>query len=318
MIILGQTTLNLDAVKYFATKQTEIPGLNLSALALPNEFCTAVTQCVPCLKVFTDEIGSDFYKNDKFEMFLNIGSSGTVIYSLIKVEECGVETVINVTDGTYGALTDGSASTPRYVEYVWDFYKIWTLQGYGKYRFEIQQENTSGRPTQAKVSPTFCLARYSATAANRTIRIETEQTGKIKNGNNYGTFTFFQQIRLPGALVFNGNPSDNDAEQLNNDSRSLIQIKDQLNPEYSLRIDLVSAPQVVMTMFDYLFANKVNVSDYNVYNFVVDPANLQAKFYRSIPLKRNNTEFEPSSKVVRKSFTFTMEYFRKNVFKINN
>lgn len=318
MIFLGQTVTSLDGIARFATKQTEIPGLKLSELGLPDDFCTAVTQCVPCLKVFTDEIGSDFYKNDLFSMFLNIGSSGTVFYRLIKIADCGEETVTNVIDGTYGTLTDGSSATPKFVEYTWDFFKIWTLQGYGKYRMEIQQENTTGRLTQAILSPVFCLAKYSAKAANRTIRIESEQSGKIQNGNNYGTYISFQQIRLPGALKFSGNPSENDAEQLNNDSRSLIQIKDQLSPEYSLTLDLVSAPQLMNTMFDYLFSNKVNVSDYNVYNFVVDPRDLQAKFFRSLPLKRTDTDFSASSKTVRRSFTFTMEYFNKNVFKINN
>jgi hypothetical protein len=201
MIFNSQTSSSFAAAAYFSTKTTGIPMISLYAEGVATDYCTCIRQCVPCLKAFTDEVGSDYYMNDLFQQYLNIGSSGTVEIRLIKIAQNGSETTTIVTDGTYGTLTNGSASSPKYYEYVWDFYKIWSVQGYGKYRFEIENINTSSRPVQTLVSPDFCLQRYTAYAANRTIRIETEQTGRIKNGNNYGTLPFFQQIRLPGSLV---------------------------------------------------------------------------------------------------------------------
>lgn len=318
MIFLSQTATSLASAAHFSWKRTDIPCTLLREGQSTDDFCACLRQCVPCLKMFTDEVGTDFYKNDLYQQFLNVVKGGSVVISLIKTDGFGVETTTIVTDDTYGTLTDGSLLIPRFLEYVWDFYKIWNNLGYGRYQMKIENKNIVGNVVQTLLSPCFSLHKYTDVMANGTIRIETEQTGRIKNGNNYGTTTFYQQIRLPGALMLSALPSENDAEQLNDDSRSLLQIKDQLSPEYRLRIDLVSSGQIMMTIFDYLFANKVKVSDYNVYNFATDPANLQSESYRSIPLKRNATEFNPSSKVLRKSFTFTMEYFNKNVFKTNN
>ncbi len=318
MIILGQSSTSLDAPIHFATKRTGIDMIFLNTIGLQVDFCTCIAQCVPCLKSFTDEVGTDFYKNDKFFQYLNIAKGGTNQICLIKINPGGAETVIVVTDDTYGILVESLIDVPRFVSYEWDFFKIWGLLGYGKYRFEIKQLSVAGNPIQSIQSPTFCLQRYTDQAANGTIRIETTQTGRIRSGNNYGDAIYNQQIRLPGELVFKELASENDSEQLNNDSRSLIQIKDQLNPEYTLTIKLASAPQLMLTLFDYLFANDVKISDYNVFNFVANPEDLQADMYRSIPLKRNGTDFKPSSRVKRKTFNFNMEYANKNVFKINN
>ena len=278
MIFIPQTVTDLDSAAHFATKRTDIGVIFLNKIAQPTGFCACIVQCVPCLPAFTDKIGSDFFKNDTFLSFINVASSGTTVVTLIKIAPDGSETNIIVTDGTYGFLTDGSASTPAFVSYVWNFFKIFTVEGFGKYQFKIENKNTSGRVVSTDLSPVFCLQFFTAIAANRTIRIEAVKTGKLKHGNDYGSFFFFQQIRLPGRLVYLNEITENDDQQLSNNKRSLVQIKDQIFPEYQLQIHLVSAPQIVRTMFDYLFAGDVKVSDYNVYNFVADPSNIQSLF----------------------------------------
>ena len=198
------------------------------------------------------------------------------------------------------------------------FFKIFNIKGLGRYQFKIENKNTSGRIVQTRLSPVFCLQLFTAKAANRTVRIETEMTGKLLHGNDYGVLPQFQQIRLPGRLKLSSAPMENDDLELNNTRRSLVQIKDQMLPEYELEIFLVSAPQIALVFFDYLFANFVKVSDYSVFNLVLDPADVGATQYKSLPLKRISNDFDPSAKHIRKSFTFTMEYFNKNVFKIND
>lgn len=318
MIFIPQTVTDLDAPEYFATKRTGIEVLFLNKIAQPTGFCSCIIQCVPCLPMFTDKIGLDFFKNDTFLQYINVASSGTTTVTLTKIAPDGSETNIIVTDGTYGALTDGSASSPRYFTYTWDFFKIFNVEGFGKFQFKLENKNVAGKVISVDLSPVFCLQFFTAIAANRTIRIESVKTGKLKHGNDYGSLFFAQQIRLPGRLVYLNEITENDDQQLNNNKRSLVQIKDQVFPEYQLQIHLVSAPQIVRTMFDYLFAGDVKISDYNVNNFVVDPADMNACQYLSIPLKKTITEFNPSGTNIRKSFNFTMEYANKNVFKTNN
>ncbi len=319
MIFIPQSATNLQNVNYFADKRTGVPVLFLKEIGPGVEdFCTCLVQCIPCLTVFTDEIGIDIYKNDKFLMYENVSTNVVGKVFLTKIAGDGDETEIEMVDNTYGVYDDGSADDPPYIAFNADFFKIQQLLGFGRYKFRVELQSLFNKPLQVSPSPCFLIKKFSQRAANRTIRIEAQQTGKLKHGNNYGDKLFLQQIRLPGRLIYSGDGVENDDLQLNDDSRSLVQVKDQMFAEYQLEIYLVSAPQMVTVLLDYLFANKVMISDYGVYNWVFDPANPSATFYRSLPVKKTANEFDPSGKVKRKSFSITMEYFKKNVFKTNN
>lgn len=316
---VNQSVSNLDVPNYFADKRTAVPVLFLKALGSDlDDFCACFDQCVPCLKVFTDEIGEDYYKNDKHLIYVNTFTGSTNKIYLTQIGWDGSETDIELTDNTYGTYYDGTAADPKYMAYELDFYEVWSNLGYGKYKIRIESQNAFARALQTVPSPCFEVKKYTDSDAHGTIRIETEQSGLISNGQNYGSTTWSQQLRLPGRLEYSADVQENDDLQLNDNNRSLLQIKDQTFPEYTLQIHLVSAAQVIMPLFDYLFANSVKVSDFNVYNFVINPDDTQATSYRSIPLKRTATDFSPNGKARRKSFNFTMEYAYKNVFKTNN
>lgn len=308
-------TSNLATPNYYSTKKVIIPTFlpkDISEL----EYSTCIRNCVPSLLAFTDGVGQDFYKNDFYRLFLNLVSGGSVV---LKIIDCN-GLVTTVTDNTYGELV---TVADKYFTYRFEFYKIWDNLGYGTYHFEIENLNGSGSVVQREISPKFRLIKYSPENANGTIRIETQQRGILKHNKSYtdnsilGAVGANQQIRFKGKLMFSGEVVENDELQLNNANRSLMQIKDQVFPAYEMRIDLVSSKQITQVLFDYLFANNVRISDYNLYNHVVDPSNLSATAYRSLPVKRTSTSFTSSSKQIRKTYTIGLEYANKNVFKIN-
>lgn len=313
-IKIGQTTTDPAVARYFSGKRTDIKVFLPRQLADESDFCTCIKQCVRALPAFTDEVGTDFYKNDKYAEFMNVITGGSIVCTLIK--NGNQETAI--TDNTYGVFT---SVTNTYFRFEIDFYKVWDGLGYGTYELNIKNLNVSGSVVSEITSPKFNLMKFSEKAANNTFRIETKQSGVLKHGKKYINLknddTVSQQIRMYGGLVFSGNVIENDSLQLNNNERSQVQIKDQAFPEYELTIQLASSAQVNPVLLDYLFAQEVKISDYSVYNFVHDPREPSAVFYRSLPVKRTGTEFNASRTNKRKTIKIPLEYDYKNVFKIN-
>lgn len=314
-IFIPISTPSLATARFFSAKETNIKVFRPSSLDVAGDFCTCIQQCIPDLPAFTDEIGADFYKNDVFAIFINTITDGTIVATLTDRDG----TVTNLTDDTYGTYI--SVPSSNYFRFEVNFYKVWLGLGYGSYTLKVENLNGSSSVVKSVTSPCFQLKFFTTESANRTVRIETFQFGILKHGNKYaddnGLIRVNQQIRLYGALTFNGQSIENSSLQLNNDQRSQIQIKDQLFPEYNLEIHLAASSQINFVLLDYLFANDVKISDFNVYNFVFDPQKPAASFYRSIPVKRTTTDFAPSRTKLRKTFNIGMEYNNKNVFKIN-
>ena len=160
MIFLPQTSTDLDAPAEFASKQTGIEGLALKTLGSEGDFCVCIKQCVPCLSVFTDKIGNDSFKNDKYRSYINVFTGSTTEIYLTRIDGSGNETDILVTTNLYGILDDGSASDPKYVSYEWNFFKIWLAHGFGKFKFRIDNLNSSSRGVQTVQSPVFCISMW--------------------------------------------------------------------------------------------------------------------------------------------------------------
>lgn len=315
-IFITPASSSLATARYFSGSFLNVRVFSPIIPDESGDFCTCIKQCLPNLPAFTDEIGTDFYKNDKFAIFINTITDGTIRVTLKKD---GADNVL-LTDNTYGIYSNGGSA--NYFRFELDFYKVWNGLGYGAYSFLV--ENLSGADViQSVSSPKFELKKFSSKAANRTVRIETLQSGILQHGltyvnkSNLSKQQFAQQVRLYGSLTLSGHTIENTSLQLSNDARSQIQIKDQLIPEYTLNLHLLGSRQANFILLDYLFANSVNVSDYNVYNYVFDPRHPNAYNYRSLPLKRVSTDFAETRTKLRKTFSIAMEYNNKNIFKIN-
>tara|TARA_R110000772_G_scaffold120327_3_gene226509 strand:- start:3775 stop:4752 length:978 start_codon:yes stop_codon:yes gene_type:complete len=325
MIFLPNDATSLRTVAFFSSRAPNIKTEFLANLEIDSDFCTCITQCVPKLPVFTDEIGTDFYKNDKTSLFartlnsnLVIGSS--TVFQIVNVITGVVTPLVNTTHGT---LTQGI----KFDLFEVDWFKIYSTLGYGKYRLEFKTTvSLYLQILDSYCSTAYHLKPYSDKLANGTVRLEFEQNGKLNHSKDFSNLlsltltpvVFRKQVRLPGSLKFESMNEETDHLTLNGKDRPSYQIKDQIRPEYTLDLHLVSSAQVVETLFNDLFANPVNVTDYNVYNFVADVDNYSATKYRSIKLMKKTSNFSATSKQKRKSFSFAMALFNDKIFKTNN
>lgn len=325
MIFLANEASSLRTVAFFTSRDEEIDTQLLANLEIQSDFCTCITQCVPKLPVFTDEIGSDFYKNDKTSLFArslntNLGTGSVTVFKIVNVIT-GVAATL--TNSTHGSLTQGVGFELFEV----DWFKIYNTLGYGKYRLEFKTTiAVFFQILDSYCSTPYHLKPYSDKLANGTVRLEFEQNGKLNHSTDFSNLrglsltpvVFRKQVRLPGSLKFESMNEETDHLTLNGKDRPSYQIKDQIRPEYTLDLHLVSSAQVVETLFNDLFANPVKVTDYNVYNFVADVDNYMATKYRSIKLIKKTSNFSATSKQKRKSFSFAMSLFNDKIFKTNN
>ncbi|NRA81851.1 MAG: hypothetical protein HRU18_26945 [Pseudoalteromonas sp.] len=311
MKFITPATSNAQTGVYFTTKRVGIQSITPLTPPEEGDVCRCLRQCIRPLPAFTDEDGGDLYKNDLYSQYINTLTGGTVEIEIFKN---GVSLGL-VTDNTYGIRFEDT--TNNYAGYVWVWFKVWQTSGYGNYYFVIRNKNGAGTVKIEEISPTFTLKKYTERAAHGTVRIETVQKGKLKHWKNYVAPVWAQQIRFYGSLKLTGNVIENDKVVSSLDTRKSIQIKDQLRPEYELQLIMPGAESTFSVLYDYLFAETVLVSDYNIFNFVHQPNLPGAQNYRSIPLKRTGTEFTPSRKARRKTFNIAMEYDYDNVFKIN-
>jgi len=327
MIFIQSIVPNLATPAYFSTKRQNVETEKTSTSAIPSDFCTCIIQCVPALKVFCDDSG-EFYKSDITALFirnLNVISFPSPIFSNT------VGTINNVLTGVKTSLVDGThgelIQVDKFYYFQVDWLKIKNTLGLGKYQLEATTTAVfGGQVIDYFCSPTYKLYNYSDKLANGTVRLEIEQTGKLNHSYDYsnlkGSFgkpvIYSNQIRLPGSLKFEAMNEEIDHLTLTGSTRESYQIKDQIRPTYKLDLHLLSAPQVIYTLFNDLFANPVKVSDYNVYNFVADVEDYAAEKYISLPLIKESSSFDASAKQKRKSFSFTMVYFNDKIFKTND
>ena len=328
-IFLNQTSTNLKIPAFFSTKRTNIDVFKQLLLGIPEDFCTCIMQCVPGLKVFTDQVGDDFYKNDLTTIF-----SPTLNKSFPVPPGLGsttTATITNVDTGVVTSLTNVNHGEEingvKFYMFIISWFKIQQTLGFGRYRIEYSTvSNTFGLTLAEYCSPVYDLLPYSDKLANGTIRLELTDQGRLNHSFDYRNMitssgkktVYTNQVRLPGSLKWESGNEETDHLTLNGVDRPSYQIKDQVRPKYTLDIHLVSAAQFVKTYYDDMFASPLNVSDYNVYNFVSDPRNYQAIKYRSLPLIKESSTFSATAKQKRKSFSFSMKYFNDNIFKTSN
>jgi len=332
MIILNQTSTSLETPKYFSTKSDEVPVIRKTTVDFDREFCTCFVQCVPDLKVFTDETGADELKNDWHSLFIPTVNNPPLSASVITRTVTNIDTGVITTllDGTHGVLNEGK----NYFWFKVSFYDIWNTLGYGRYQFSlVENSNFGGGVINQYQSPVFRLMPYTDKAANGTVRIYSKNKGELHHGNDYSNIQlnysqltpdteriyFEQQTRLPGRFYFKSNEVENDHLVLNNSNLSTYQVKDQLRPTYQLDLHLLSSIQVMPVVFDDLFGSEIYVTDYNVYNHVVDPRNYQANQYVNLPVRREGMNLNnPSATSIRKTYSFDMAYEYDNIYKTNN
>lgn len=310
MIKLFQPVSTLETAKHYSTRRTGIPVVRIEDVVQEDDFCTCIMQCIPCLPLLTDEIGTDEYKNDFFSVYQNSITGGShTLHIIVEDEE------IEITDNTYGTEYVGT----YFYGYKFDAFKIYDEHGYGKYSVVMRNYDSVNNLVKTTTSPCFELQKFSARKANKTVRIETRQSGRLLHGNNYTDLSLTnpalkalqywrQQIRLPGNLKMSGLTVENDRLVLSDDLRTSLQVLDKMGVEYDLTLERLSVEQAFPVIFDYLFSAPVYVTDYNVYNWTS---------YRNIRLVKTAIDFQPRL-AKRNTFVIKMKREEENIEKFND
>lgn len=310
MINLFQPASTLEPAQHYSTVRRDIAVVRVEDITQEDEFCTCIMQCIPCLPLLTDEVGTDAYKNDFFRLYQNSITGGThTLHIVVDGQE------IEVTDNTYGTEYDGNF----FYGYEFEAHKIWVEHGYGKYSAVMRLYDSLNNLIKTTTSPCFELQKFSDRKANKTVRIETRQSGRLLHGNDYTDLSlrsaglktpqyWAQQIRLPGNLKMSGIVVENDRLVLNNDMRTSLQVLDKMGVEYDLTLERLSVEQAFPVIFDYLFSAPVYVTDYNVYNWTK---------YRNIRLVKTGIEFQPRI-AKRNTFVIKMKREEENIEKFND
>jgi hypothetical protein len=308
MIELFVTPGTVQTEKHYTTIRTLIPVVD-TAIEQDLDFSTCTVQCIPNLRMLTDEVGDDWYKNDYFTMYQNSIASGSHEIAIIVND---VE--IAVTDDTYGKLYTGV----NFTGYRFDAYSIWSEHGYGNYRTVMRTFDVSSSVVKEEWSACFKVELFSDKSANGTVVIESQKNGSLRNGKKYYDLSmpgaqrslpyWSQRVRLPGKLKRSGLPIELSGVTMNDITQTRKQVFDTMGEAFDLHINLVSSEQILPVIFDDMFANVVMVTDYNVYNF---------EAHRRLRLLRESIEVQPRV-VKRKSFVFKMISDEKKNEKFND
>lgn len=256
--IIPPTTTNDGLATLLDTSPAVVPSV-----VTENQVC--VCKCNYRERVFS-EVGAitDWNKNDKTTLlFKKAISADTITIKLIDGD-----TEYTITDDTYGTYyAPGSlTSQPLYVGFVADWNKIYNALGPGLYTFEITTVIIGVTTTIDSIE--YFLQPYSDRAADGTVRIETYNTGTILSSlfdyTDLLSGGWYQSFRIRGKLLPKVPKlvTDNYYDQ----DYNLRQIQDKITDEYTLDLSLVPIEIADKLIYDNLLANRILVSDYNIYN----------------------------------------------------
>ena len=247
-----------DGYLIFSDAQTVVkPKSNVT-----NDIC--ICKCVEKSLVFAETTITADYKNDKTSLlFRKLASTDTVSIHL-KNDLLNLD--VTITDDTLGTYYSSFTSQPLQIGFICDWQKVLTTHGIGVYYFEISKIILG--ESEVITSVNYSLQEYSDELANGTVRIDSYQDGNIKNTNVIfkGLIPggWFNSVRIQGRLM-NKTPNftqDNYYNQVD----KLVQIRDTVQNEWLIETGLLRIEVADLLLENMFLANKIVVSDFNVYS----------------------------------------------------
>lgn len=207
--------------------------------------------------------GGEWWQNDKSEFITKkLVSTDTILFELYKD---GVK-VADLNDDTYGVFYNGFTNQPLYVGYLIDWLYVYLMLGVGKY--QVKTNKTILGTTTVEESRIFNLMTYSDEAADNTVRIESYQTGTIKNNpiDYEGLLPngWYGSIRIAGKFG-NKTPKLTKDNYLDYDDVVQQNILTTVN-EWTLSTELLPSYVSDKIVYDYLLANSIQITDYTLLN----------------------------------------------------
>lgn len=268
-------------------------------------FCPCDFRCDFEEKVFADE-ENDGIKNDFSDfLFKKITSSDTILIELLKKDIV----VAQINDDSYGLYYDGFDNQPLYVGWQADWTKI--FQSFSGGRYQIRVTTSILGDESIFLSRYFRLNTFDVLSADKTVKIESFQSGNIENSE----FDFTglvdggwrSSIRLNDSQFGKMQPGlERDIYQ--DTSYRDVQNRDAVNREFKLESNLVPESIYDRITTKDLLGNHILITAYDVLQelkyekFAVVPESFDEARYDNL----GNTHF---------SVTFSDR--QKNIIKTN-
>lgn len=260
------------------------------------DFCTCFFVCdyEEDAYVYLDD-PLDEYKNDYRSILITLKDSSST-YEFFLVDSTDSE--IALVDNTYGQLFDVGFNTvqPLKVGYRVDWVKVYELLGVGQYRIRVKQTDFGNTVTVD--SHKFNLRVFNEVQSNHTVKIETVQTGKVLNGEDYGGMDWANMIRIKG--TFKGESPQYEIDRVQDANYQDIDIQVEKFNQYTLQTELLPS-SIGDIITDYVaLTDKIEVSTNDIFNY---------KQYRQLPVTFTGDleSGEDYSRNNRKRFTVTFK-----------
>lgn len=267
-------------------------------------FCPCDFRCDFEELVFADDSG-DGIRNDTTDfLFRKIAASDTILIELIK----GGVVVVQIVDDTYGTYYDGFTNQPLYVGWQADWTAIFNAFSGGRYQVRITT-TILGETTEI-LSRYFRLNTFDELTANRTVKIESFQSGNLQNSDF--DFTGLLEggwpsaIRLPG--IFGKMQPTIERDIYQDSSYREVQNRDTVGRDYKLEANLVPESIYNRITTKDLLGNQILITSYNV---------LQELKYEKFPVVPDNFDEALYDNLGQTFFKITFSDRQKNIIKSN-
>jgi len=250
--------------------------------------CGCNSACFYKELVFADNLASgDHWKEDKTDLiYRKVVASDTITIKLYK--NCSL--VATITDQTYGDYYPSFTDDSLLVGFLADWTKIFNAFSGGTYQFKTDVTILGSSYTIE--SREFLLQAYDDTAAHRTVKIESYQTGNILRSEfDYSNVLtdlpngWYSSIRIEGK--FGQKTPTLEEDNYFNSSYELFQNRPSVNYSYTLDTNLIPETLATVISSDTMLSNTILLTDYN----------------------QNNNEILRRISVVPESFEDTTYYF---------
>lgn len=229
--------------------------------------------CCDSQVVFTDNIGTDEFKNDITSVLFKYPPSYSAVTMVLQKNISGewedVDTLNDNLNGTFyalGFIVDEDNN--KYIGYKLNWYLIYGLHQSGTFRVKTNETSVFGSTNS--YSSEYCLTIYNSNFADGTVKIETYTNG-IRGDitDPYGYFDFqntnwYNSIRINGMFGFD--TSDYEREFVEYDNGQLLWTKDVQTVKYKLKVKPIDAVMHNFLKTDVLQSDEIFITDYNKNN----------------------------------------------------
>jgi len=229
--------------------------------------------CCEAQSVFTDNIGTDSFKNDITAVMFKYPATYSAITLILQQNISGawtdVDTLNDNTNGVfyaYGFIEDEDGN--KYIRYELNWYLIYGINGEGTFRVKTVETSVFG--TTNNYSSEYCLSLYHANFADGTIKIEFYNNGLKGDFSDptsffdYSDLNLYNSIRLQGIFGFDSSEYEREFVEYDNGKRQWIKDEQQVN--YILKLKPIDAITHNFVKIEVLQSDEIFITDYNKNN----------------------------------------------------